>query len=78
MSLCDFQDFQSGIVFCHDHIKHVRDQDAFPPCPRTNCRFVHATAEEEREYKCSGYLPPHIRDQARNILILVLGCSSKM
>ena len=50
--------FQDSIVFCHDHSNLVGNK-----CARTNCRYVHASAEEEREYKHTGYLPPHVRDQ---------------
>ena len=46
------------IVFCHDHSNYEGNR-----CARTNCRYLHASAEEEREYKQSGYLPPHVRDQ---------------
>ena len=46
------------IVFCHDHSNAEGSG-----CARPHCRYVHASAEEEREYRQSGYLPPHVRDQ---------------
>ena len=45
-------------MFCHDHSNAEGNG-----CARTHCRYVHASAEEEREYRQSGYLPPHVRDQ---------------
>ena len=45
-------------MFCHDHSNYEGNK-----CARLNCRYVHASAEEEREYRQSGYLPPHVRDQ---------------
>ena len=45
-------------MFCHDH------QNRNGHCDRGNdCRFIHCTRQEEDEYRRSGYLPPHIRDQ---------------
>ena len=45
-------------MFCHDH------QNRNGHCDRGNeCRFIHCTRQEEEEYRRSGYLPPHIRDQ---------------
>ena len=45
-------------MFCHDHSNAEGSG-----CARPHCRYVHASAEEEREYRQSGYLPPHVRDQ---------------
>ena len=47
-------------MFCHDH------QNRNGHCDRGNdCRFIHCTRQEEEEYRRSGYLPPHIRDQVK-------------
>ncbi len=54
---------QDSIVFCHDHSNHVSKKNT-PACPRENCRYLHCSAEEEQEYRSSGYLPPHLRDQS--------------
>jgi len=49
---------QDSIVFCHD-FQNRND------CSRQrHCRFIHCRKEEEEEFKRSGFLPPHIRDQA--------------
>ena len=45
-------------MFCHDHQNRNAD------CERgASCRFIHCTRQEEEEYRRTGYLPPHIRDQ---------------
>ena len=49
---------QDSIVFCHDF------QNRNDCTRRHNCRFIDCRKEEEEEFKRSGYLPPHIRDQA--------------
>ena len=49
---------QDSIVFCHDF------QNRNDCSRRQHCRFIHCRKEEEEEFKRSGYLPPHIRDQA--------------
>ena len=50
---------QDSIKFCHD-FQNKKEQ-----CERgTGCVFIHATSQEENEFKRSGYLPPHVRDQA--------------
>lgn len=49
---------QDAIVFCHDYQNRNDCQR------RHNCRFIHCLKEEEAEFKRSGFLPPHIRDQA--------------
>merc|ERR1712066_570365 len=51
---------QDSIVFCHDF------QNRNDCSRRHNCRFIHCRKEEEEEFKRSGYLPPHVRDQAIN------------
>ena len=47
-------------MFCHDF------QNRNDCSRRHNCRFIHCRKEEEEEFKRSGYLPPHVRDQAIN------------
>ena len=48
------------VMFCHDH------QNMNTECQRGNaCRFIHCERQEEEEYRRSGYLPPHIRDQVK-------------
>lgn len=49
---------QDSVVFCHD-FQNRNDCNR-----RHNCRFIHCRKDEEEEFKRSGYLPPHIRDQA--------------
>jgi len=49
---------QDSIVFCHDF------QNRNDCSRRQHCRFIHCRKEEEEEFKRSGFLPPHIRDQA--------------
>ena len=49
---------QDSIVFCHDF------QNRNDCSRRAHCRFIHCRKEEEEEFKRSGFLPPHIRDQA--------------
>lgn len=49
---------QDSIVFCHDF------QNRNDCSRRQHCRFIHCRKDEEEEFKRSGYLPPHIRDQA--------------
>lgn len=49
---------QDSIVFCHDY------QNRNDCSRRQQCRFIHCRKEEEEEFKRSGFLPPHVRDQA--------------
>ena len=62
-------------MFCHDH------QNRNAECERgSTCRFIHCTRQEEEEYRRSGYLPPHIRDQVKFVCIFVyysklVGCN---
>ncbi len=51
-------ELQDSIVFCHDFQNLT--------CHRGNCRFLHCSRQEEEEFRGSGYLPPHLRDQVRN------------
>ena len=47
---------QSKVEFCHDYQNRGK-------CSRNNCKFIHCKREEEEEFKSTGYLPPHVRDQ---------------
>lgn len=46
---------QIEYVFCHDFQNRE--------CRRANCRFVHATKQEEEVYKATGKLPQHCIDK---------------
>ncbi len=46
---------QDTIVFCHDFQNLT--------CQRGHCRFLHCSRAEEEDFRNTGYLPPHLRDQ---------------
>lgn len=53
----DYQSIEKVVdfVFCHDYQNRE--------CRRANCRFVHATKQEEEGFRSTGKLPQHVIDR---------------
>lgn len=53
----DIQSIEKAVdfVFCHDYQNRE--------CRRANCRFVHATKQEEETFRSNGKLPQHVMDR---------------
>ena len=45
------------VVFCHDYQNRE--------CRRNNCRFIHATKDEEQIYRSGGELAPHLMEKIK-------------